>query len=69
MARTPVGLEFATYQRNVVGEKCQWHFARESTLEAALQRSGDGVAERDQVPPIPPMKVVECMLDFFHVRI
>lgn len=27
-------LEDTTYQKNVVGEKCLWHFARESTLDS-----------------------------------
>lgn len=44
-------LQFSTIypvtRKNTRDEGCQWQSAREPTLEAMLQRRGDGVAERD----------------------
>jgi hypothetical protein len=53
----------------LVGEKCLGHFARESTLEAVLQRRGDGVAKGDQVPLRPPYKIMKKRPHLHYIAI
>lgn len=50
----------------VGGEKSLRLFARESTLEAVLQRCGDGVAERDRIVSGAPNKEPGKMPGFLY---